>query len=57
MKANEMTDLYLDTLLAGARKDRAVPSDALMARVLADAVAAQPNPLMRPQATHGASGR
>jgi hypothetical protein len=57
MKTNEMTDLDLDTLLAAASEDRAVPSDALMARVMADAVAAKPNPLMRPQATHAVSGR
>jgi len=45
-----MTDLDLDTLLAAARDDGPVPSDALVARVMADAVALQPRPGARPVA-------
>lgn len=43
MKANEMTDADLDALLAGARDHAPVPSDALMARVMVDAIAVQQN--------------
>lgn len=50
MKANDMTDLDLNLLLAAARDDRPLPSEALMARVLADAVAQQPKPLAHPLA-------
>lgn len=40
-----MTDTDLDRLLAGARAAPMAPSEALMARVLADAQAHQPRPL------------
>jgi hypothetical protein len=39
-----MHESELDRLLEAARKAPALPSDALMARVLADALAAQPQP-------------
>ncbi len=38
----------LDDLFAAARADRPQPSDALMQRVLADALAEQPRPAPRP---------
>jgi hypothetical protein len=47
MKAGEMTDHDLDSLFDAAREARASPSPALMARVMADAVALQPKPVMR----------
>jgi len=48
MKANEMTDHDLDSLLAAARTADRAPSPALMARVMADAMALQPKPASRP---------
>jgi hypothetical protein len=42
----DMQDDDLDQLLAVAASRPAVPSDALMKRVLADAIALQPNPLI-----------
>lgn len=42
MKATEMTDFDLDTLLSAARKADALPSEALQARVMSDAMALQP---------------
>lgn len=48
MKVNEMTDHDLDRLLDAARGGGPAPSDALMARVMADAVAAQSRKVVRP---------
>ncbi len=45
-----MTDPDLDALLASARDEGPRPSEALMARVMADAVASQPAPRALPVA-------
>lgn len=45
----------IDDLFAMARADRAIPSEALMARVMADALAEQPQP--RPAAAAPVAGR
>lgn len=52
MKTNDITerDFDLDALLASARGYGPVPSETLMARVMADAVAVQPQPIERPLA-------
>lgn len=44
MRMTDMQDKDLDRLLARAAGDRPTPSDALMDRVLADALALQPQP-------------
>ncbi len=56
MKATEMTDLDLDTLLSAARKADVPPSEALRVRVMADAMAVQPRPVASHAADPGASG-
>lgn len=44
MTRNDTAAPDLDALLAGARDEGPLPSDALIARVMADAVALQPRP-------------
>ncbi len=53
MKANEMTDFDLDAVLAAARDADPVPSDALMSRVMADALALQPRAVAQNRAQSG----
>lgn len=57
MKANDMTGPDLDSLFAAAREDLPQPSEALMARILADAVAMLPQTVALPGATAARTAR